>query len=111
MMQQDLTQILESVCVLCATQLALWLSRDAPATTNASAAERRRATALMRREITGEMAGDLVSMIDKVLGGKSGGSKALFGSPKKGGSGAGAVSQEMLQFVRTFVQDRLVDSS
>ncbi|KAK4058282.1 hypothetical protein OIO90_000439 [Microbotryomycetes sp. JL221] len=79
-------QTLESLLVLTTTQLGLWLCRDAlpnSATSNnvdstigsptmsSNPNEIRRATTLMRREITGELASDLISLLDKALGGKT----------------------------------------
>lgn len=49
----------------------------------------------MHREITGELAGDLMSVLDKSAGAKGGAGKAV-----------GGVSSELLSALKVFVQSR-----
>ena len=94
-MQKNAVQVLEGVLLLSATQLALWLYSEAPAT---GSGDLRRATVAMHREITGELAGDLVSVLEKSVGGKAGTAKG----------GAGAVSSDLVSALKRFVQGRLM---
>lgn len=94
-MRQNASQILEGILVVSATQLALWMFTDAPSSASASAADVRRATATMRREITTELSGDLVAVLEKASGGK-------------GGKEAVGVSGELLKVLKGFVQARLL---
>lgn len=129
-MSRSAAQTLESLLVLASTQLALWLSRDAPDAafsggqvtspggmggsgggsggTTTSSAEARRATALMRREITGELAGDLVALLDKAgsaTSAQASGTSFAGSAPSKRD---GEVSAELCAILKDFVQSRVV---
>lgn len=96
LMHQNAVQVLEGVLVIASTQMALYLCSDAPTTSG----DARRATVAMHREITGELAGDLISVLDKSIGGKAG--------PGKGAAAAGGVSAELVSALKAFVQRRLI---
>ncbi|KAM0755748.1 hypothetical protein T439DRAFT_320460 [Meredithblackwellia eburnea MCA 4105] len=122
LLAQNSSQALEGVLTLATTQLALWLQKpDGPATGRLGASSTK-TTALMRREITGELTGDLVSLVDKALG--LGEGKSEDGAKKKGvrwndeGSAATTksssvvsategISSQLLIVLRGFIQTHL----
>ncbi|KAI5479662.1 nucleoporin [Pseudohyphozyma bogoriensis] len=59
LLSQNAEQTLEGTLLLAATQLGLWLYRSEPVPS--------RATAVVRREITTELASDLLSVVDRTL--------------------------------------------
>lgn len=121
-LSQDAQHTLEAVLLLSTTQLALWLYR--PATPS-------RASAAMHREITGELAGDLLAILDKVgnLGktaatgeknvrflSSSGGAVATPGRKELASTGTSpgksleaVISPELVKVLKDFVKDRLIE--
>ncbi|KAM0788291.1 hypothetical protein ACM66B_001436 [Microbotryomycetes sp. NB124-2] len=132
-MTRGASQTLENLLMLASTQLGLWLCREASTTSSSSGTEssefastvgspkattttndQRRATSLMKREITGELAGDLISLLDKSIGGKHSATTTLnaSSSPAGGGGGGGKkeslVSVELCLVLKSFVQHRVL---
>lgn len=89
-MSTTVQQTLEATLLLAATQLALWLQRIEPT----------RAGGLMRREITGELAGDLLSTLERTAN--------LGGKGEKGKKDKG-LSMELVGVLKGFLKEQVVE--
>ncbi|KAK4051932.1 hypothetical protein OIV83_002637 [Microbotryomycetes sp. JL201] len=125
-MMRCASQTLESLLMLASTQLGLWLCREAPTSSasesigspNMSSSDQRRATTLMKREITGELAGDLISLLEKSSGGKPLSASTTNGTSLKSslststanslGKKQDVVSSELCTILKSFVQHRVL---
>lgn len=92
-MSHTAQQTLESTLILIATQLALWLHKSDLIPSRSSIA--------MRREIVGELRGDLLSVLEKGI------EKV---KPSAKGLGGKVVEGELIKLLKLFVSKNIVEN-